>query len=432
MAATDGDVPAPTGIAAVHAPGAPRRMLGRTFDSLREPDYRRLWLGMLGLWMALQFQQVARGYLAYELTGSATALGIVTLSLGLPRIVFSLAGGVLADRMPKRQLMAITLAGLALLSLLTAVLVQLAVIQIWMLVVIGLAQGTLFSFQLPARQSLIPELVSREQLANAMALNNSGMTTTRIVGPAIAGLIISIPTAGLPIAFYGVFIGYAWVLYATLRLRTPGLPASHKPGAFWSEMGAGLSYIRRTPALVALLSLGFVPIAIGMPYQNIMPVFALHVLNRGPIGLGLLLAASGVGAVVGTLFVATISQSNRKAALQLGLGIIFGLGLACFAALAARDAFLLALASLLVVGFAGDAYLALNSTLVVLNTDRRLYGRVMSMYMMTQSIRPISVLPLSILVDAIGAPLTMGGAGTIIVVFLLGVVLLYGDYGRIG
>ncbi len=413
----------------------PRRVdsvAARTFASLANPDYRTLWLGMLGLWMALQFQQVARGYLAYKLTGSALALGFVTLSLGLPRIFLSLVGGVLADRLPKRQMMLVTLGGLAFLSLLTAVLVSMAVIQIWMLIVIGVLQGTLFSFQLPARQSLIPELVSREQLANAMALNNSGMTTTRIVGPALAGLVISIPFAGLPVAFYAVTVGYLWVLYATWKIRVSGAPASKIHGAFWSDLRAGLAYIRRSSALVAILSLGFVPIAVGMPYQNLMPVFALAVLNRGAIGLGLLLAASGVGAVIGTLFIAAVSETNRKALLQSVLGGIFGAGLVAFTVIAAHGWFLGSLAALLVVGFAGDSYLALNSTLLVLNTDRKMYGRVMSMYLMTQSIRPISVLPMSALVDVFGAPATIGVAGLFTVVFIGAVAVFYGDYRKIG
>ena len=404
----------------------------RTFASLANPDYRTLWLGMLGLWMALQFQQVARGYLAYKLTGSALALGFVTLSLGLPRIFLSLVGGVIADRLPKRQVMLVTLGGLAFLSLLTAVLVSMGVIQIWMLIVIGVLQGTLFSFQLPARQSLIPELVSREQLANAMALNNSGMTTTRIVGPALAGLVISIPFAGLPAAFYGVTVGYLWVLYATWKIRVNGAPASKVHGAFWTDLRAGLSYIRRSAALVAILSLGFVPIAVGMPYQNLMPVFALAVLDRGAVGLGLLLAASGVGAVIGTLFIAAVSETNRKALLQSILGGIFGAGLIAFTIVAAHGWFIWSLVALLVVGFAGDSYLALNSTLLVLNTDRKMYGRVMSMYLMTQSIRPISVLPMSALVDVYGAPATVGAAGIFTVVFIGAVAIFYSDYRKIG
>jgi len=169
-----------------------------------------------------------------------------------------------------------------------------------------------------------------------------------------------------------------------------------------------------------------------MPYQNLMPVFALSVLNRGAVGLGLLLAASGVGAVLGTLFIASISESISKARLQLGLGVLFGLALVAFAFSSSQDMFFVALATLVVAGFAGDAYLALNSTLIVLNTDAELYGRVMAMYMMTQSVRPISVLPVSAIVDEVGAPLTMGLAGAIVVAFILGVTVLYSDYRKIG
>jgi MFS family permease len=418
--------------AALEPQAQTRHGLSRTFASLGIRDYRVLWLGLIGMWLGLQFQQVARGYLAYKLTGSALALGLVLLSVGIPRILFSLVGGALADRMPKRDLLLITMAGLVIGPVVTGILVQTGVITIWELIAIGVFQGTLFTFSLPVRQAFIPELVGQERLANAISLNSAGMTATRVIGPAIGGLLISVPWVGISGTFYLVGVAYLWLLWFTARISKRGMPLNRRRRSMGADIRAGLGYIRRQHALLILLTLGFIPVALGMPYQSLMPVFAVSVLHSGATGLGFLLAASGVGAVLGTLLVATLSDSPHKATLQLVMGLVFGVSLVAFAFVAAWGSFIFALATLVVAGLSGDAYLALNSTLIMTHTDAALYGRVQSVYFLTQSVRPLAVLPLGAIVDAIGAPLTQGIAGAALTVFVLALVLSYPQYRQIG
>lgn len=404
----------------------------QTFEALGIRDFRVLWIGFIGTWAALQFQQVARGYLAYRLTGSALALGEVTLAMGLPRIVLSPVGGWLADRYPKRSVLlwsqvALTASGVA-----TAALDVMHLLDVNWLIVIGLVQGAAFSFNLPARQAFVPQVVGTGGLlANAIALNNAGMTLCRIVAPAIAGVLIATPSVGVAGIFFIVSACYVWVWVMVYRVENCGEPLA-APQSMTRSIAGGFSYVRRSPALLALLTLGFVPLAVGMPYINLMPAVADGNLHGGATLLGLLLSAGGVGSLFGTLLVAYLGRHERKAVLQLWLGIGFGISLAGFAILVREGNLVGAMLALFVVGATGDAYMALNSSLIMMSTDAAMYGRVMGVYMTTQSIRPVSVLPISALADSVGTPETLLGSGIFVTAFVACTTLLYRGYRHIG
>ena len=408
-----------------------RDVAHRTFQSLEVRDFRILWWGFMGSWVALQMQQVARGYLAYQLSGNALGLGLVTLAMGLPRIVLSPIGGVLADRFPKRNVLLCTQAGLAIFALAQAVLLALNLMTIQWLVFFGFLQGTAFSFNMPARQAYLPAVVGKGAgLANAIALNSAGMNLTRIAGPSVAGILIAAPFVGVSGTFFLVAACYVWVWWSVFRVENPGTPERSQRGGH--GITDGFSYVFRRPVLVALMSLGFVPLAIGMPYINLMPVVAIHDLDVGPVGLGVLLSVAGIGSLAGTLMVAYLAQYPRKAQLQLLFGIVFGLSLLAFAFSTLQGTLVVAAPWLFVVGASGDAYMALNSSLVMLNTEPGVYGRVMGVYMMAQSIRPLSVLPVSALADAVGAPVTFMLSGGTVAAFVAGVATFYPGYRRIG
>jgi MFS family permease len=406
--------------------------LHKTFHSLGNPDYRLLWVGFTGGWIAMQMQQVARGYLAYELTGSAFWLGMVTLAMGLPRIVLSPLGGVLADRYPKRTIMFWSNAFMALTALALALLVWRHEVTIWWLVVLGFAQGIGFSINVPVRQALIPVTVKDEQeMANAIALNNAGVNMTRLVGPSIAGVLIAVPLVGLTGVFVIIGLCYVFVMATVLRFRVVGEP-EERQGKMSREFVSGFTYLFHSPALLALMGLGFIPLAIGLPYQNLMPVFALNTLNVGATGLGYLLTLVGVGGLIGSLAIAHESDRGGKAALQGILGVAFGLALVLFTISAAHHFWPGVILGLLVVGISGDSYMALNSTMVMQQTDRAMYGRVMGAYMVLQSVRQISVVPIGALADDIGAPLTIGLAGAVTAAFVFCVARFYPKYREIG
>ncbi len=408
------------------------KAMSNTFESLKIRDFRVLWFGFMGSWTGMQFQQVARGFLAYRLTGSAFAIGIVTLATGLPRIVLSPVGGYLADRFSKRDVIVWTSVPMTLLSVLTGVLYIEHLLTISWLVILGFLQGVCFGFLMPARQAYAPQVVGTGHLLpNAVALNNAGMNMTRVAGPAIAGLLIATPHFGLSGTFFAIAACWLWVTLSTLRVHNHGSPSG--PRKRMSEsVKDGFSYVWRKPGLLVLMSLGFIPLALGMPYLNLMPAVADGPLHGGSTLLGVLLSIGGVGSLVGTLLVASFARYPKKASLQLLLGISFGLSLVGFSLFVHMNDLAIAIPFLFLTGMTGDAYQALNSSLIMMSTDPGQYGRVMGVYMIAQSIRPISVMPVSAVADQIGTPVTLLASGAIVALFVGGVAALYPAYRQIG
>lgn len=408
------------------------KLMSSTFESMKIRDFRVLWFGFLGSWTGMQFQQVARGYLAYKLTGSAFAIGLVTLAMGLPRIILSPLGGYLADRFNKRDVIVWTSFPMTLLSLLTGGLYIFGDLTVTWLVVFGFVQGVTFAFLMPSRQAFVPQVVGTGHLLpNAVALNNAGMNLTRVAGPAVAGLLIAVPHFGLGGTFFVAAGCWLWVTLSAMRVSVAGVPVGSKQRVGASVLD-GFKYVRKMPGLLVLMSLGFVPLAIGMPYINLMPAVADGPLHGGSALLGFLLSIGGVGSLCGTLLVASFSRYPKKAVMQLMLGITFGLAIVGFAYFVRLNELLPAIPFLFLAGMAGDAYQALNSSLIMMSTEPGQYGRVMGVFMMAQSIRPISVMPISAVADEITTPMTLLIAGGIVALFVGGVSIFYPEYRQIG
>jgi MFS family permease len=391
----------------------------RPFLSLQEKEFRNLWFGMLPGTMAMQMGMITNGYLAYELTGSAAAIGLVTLGFGIPMLLFALIGGVVADRVSKRRILMLTQMTIGLCAGALAILVLSDLIRLWQMTVVAFIMGTCFAFNMPARQSFVAEIISRERLMNAIALNNAGMNMSRVVGPAMAGFLISRPSIGIGGVYVLMVVMYAFVVLSLFRVGDRGTNPNAGKASGYRSLIDGLGYIKSNPALMALLMLAVAPVILGMPYQALMPVFAEDVFDVGASGLGVMMTVNGIGALLGSLVVASMSNVSRRGLMQLALGVTFGLSLALFAF---GGRYEIALLALLLVGAASAAYMSLNSTLVMHNADRQFHGRVMSVYMLTFSAMPLSVLPFGALADAFGAPVTIGIGGLL----LVGVVGLFG------
>jgi MFS family permease len=362
--------------------------------------------------LAWQMSVTASGYAALVLGGNATAIGLVSSAQGIPLLTLSLIGGVVADRYPRRSVLLATQALFLLSSAAVAVLSFNGLLQVWHLVALGLAQGLGFAFQVPARQAYIAELVGPRYVRNAVALNDAGMNFSRVAGPAVAGTLLAIPAVGVGGVFGIMTALYGGVLASLLRLPSrppPGGGARSKGGL--EDLLEGLRYIRASPPLLTLLGIAVITIFFGLPYQQLMPLFAERVFEVGPVGLGMLSAANGVGALLGAVMVAALSQMRRPALLQAGLGVLFGLGLAGFAQAPSLP---LGMAVLLVVGFSSAGFNALNNTLVMGNTEPRLYGRVMSVYLVTFALMPLGALPMAFFADQVGARTAITLAGLIV------------------
>lgn len=383
---------------------------------------------MLFSFTAIQMSFTAQGFLTYELTESATSLGVVSLGWGIPQLALSLLGGVAADRLHKRWLIIFSQSTMAVTSLLTAVLIQTDVIAVWQIFVMALVAGTVFAFNVPARQAWIPELVGQEKLMNAVALNSAAFTSTGIVGPGLAGGLIAVPFIGLTGVYY--LMAGCYVVVVLLLLRTPGgapTRGRERPSPV-QDLVDGLRYVRRHSVLPILLLMGFVPIVLGMPYRTFFPVFAREVYGVGSVGLGAMGVVMSIGALAGSLGVASLSNTSRRSLIQLAGGLGFGLTLILFAA---APTLALGLAALLFVGLAANGYWALNNTMVLGSTDPDYYGRVMSVYMLSWSVMPFATLPESALADALGVQTMVASVGALLILALVAIALLLPGHRRL-
>jgi MFS family permease len=381
----------------------------RTFSALRHRDFALLMASALPHMTAMGMGMTAFGYLAYEMSGSATVLGLIGLAWGVPMLVLSLVGGVAADRFPRRTILMVTQTAIGVAALVNATLIFTGYLQLWHLFAVAVVQGTAFAFNMPARQALTADIVGHEDLSNALALSNANMNLTRVLGPALAGFLIASPYVGVGGVFALMASAYVFVVFTISRVK------------------GGRTRAGSSRPLLVLLSLGFIPMLLGMHYQTLMPVFALGLLKVGPEGLGLLSMAAGVGALVGSLALAAAGNFQHKQRIQALLGVGFGLGLVGFAL--APD-FLAAVVTLLVVGACAATYQALNNTLVMQATPREYYGRVMSVYMMTWSMMPLASVPVAAMADAFGARPTVAATGALLAVVVALIALGTGTLRR--
>jgi hypothetical protein len=221
---------------------------------------------------------------------------------------------------------------------------------------------------------------------------------------------------------------YGAVLISLFRLPEQGATTHGRSRGGWEQLVDGLRHIRGTPALFGLLTLGFVPLFFGMPFQTLLPLFAEQVHNVGAMGLGIMTAAVGAGALGGSLMVALVARGHGLGRFQIGTGVLFGIALSAFAL---APAFGFAIGALVAAGFAYAGYAAVNETLIMANTDHQYYGRVMSVYLLSFGLMPVAAFPEAFVADHIGGPATIAGAGVIVVAAVL-VSQLVPSYRRLG
>ncbi len=360
-----------------------------------------------GMWV----QQATIGWVTYDLTGSAFLLGAVNGARSVPALLLGPFGGVAADRFDRKRVMLTSQVGNVLLNFGFAVLIASGLLQVWHLFVFTVLTGVGWAFNMPVRTSIIPGLVPRADLMNALALNSAGFNFARIFGPAVAGVLIA--ATGPAENFFLQSAAYAVVTMFVLQMRFP--PASVRPsGSVTSNVHEGVAFIWKNPALRVQMALALVPSVIAMPYAALLPIFAADVLQVGPEGFGLLMAAPGLGAVVGTLFLASLPNLERKGLLLLGSLIVLGVFLVL---LALSRSFFLDLALLTVIGAVQMAAVTTNQTLVQLLTPDNLRGRVMGVYMLNQGLFPLGSMFAGALAEKLGAPtavLIMGSAVAIL------------------
>lgn len=345
-----------------------------TFAALRHRNFRLFWSGQLislvGTWM----QNVAQGWLVLTLTNSAFMLGLVSAIGSLPILFLALPGGVAADRFPKRNLLLITQSLAMVLALTLAVLTHLQMIRIWQVVAIAALAGSAFAFDAPSRQAFVIELVGRRDLLNAIALNSAIFNAARILGPALAGVLIG--TIGLAGCFFLNGISFIAVIVGLWLIRMPR-PEARVSGSVIRDMKDGLSFAWRDIRVRSLIAIIAIFSVCGMPYAMLMPVFARDVLKVGARGLGFLMTANGVGALAGALGLASFRWEQGRARLVLISGIAFALALAAFSL---SRSFWLSLAVLPCIGWSMVSQTATINTILQSIVPDAMRGRVMSLF----------------------------------------------------
>jgi MFS family permease len=371
-----------------------------TFSSLAYRNYRLMWLGQLGHSASLWMEQVARPVLILDLTGSAFLVGLVMATRMAPMLIFGLVAGVAADRMDKRRLLLTTQAVTMATHFALAFLILAGMVEVWHVFVTAFVSGTSMSFNQPARQSLIPRLVPQEALLNAIALNTAAMNVMRIGGGALAGvLLIPLGIGGVYLMNGILFIGVMAVTWA-IRVERKERPTKKKTGSWLEELTEGLAFVTKGH-LVYVVGLAFILFVFGFPYQGVfVPLLAIDVLDLGDSGVGWLVATTGVGALIGSLTMATRQRFERRGLLLLAFLIIFS---AALIVMSQSTWIALTMVTLLVVGAAGVSYMALTTTILLENSPPELQGRVMSVVSLDRGLVPLGAIIAGALASVLGA-----------------------------
>lgn len=405
-------------MAVLRAPLDAAREAGRrrlhTFSALRHRNYRLYWLGMLVAIIGLQVQMVAQSWLVYQLTDSPALLGMVGLTQAIPTLVLTLFGGVVADRVDRRRLLLTTQGATGLLLLLLATLVATDHIQLWHIFAVAFLVGAVSAFDQPARMALVPHLVAREDLLNAVAMTSMVWQSSRIVGPALAGLLIGL--VGIAPCFYLTTLGVLGMVLALKAVQVPPVAPPAGSRNVLRNLGEGVGYVWRNPIFRSLIGLTFFNSLFGMSYVAMMPVFARDVLAVGSQGYGLLMGVSGVGALIGTTTLASLGNVRHKGPLLLAGAAGFGSFIVLFAL---SRFYPLSLGLLFCMGAVSSVYMTTVNTLLQSLVPDELRGRVMGIYSLTWSIMPLGGFLSGSIADrfadpAVGAPFAVGLGGTLV------------------
>ena len=370
------------------------------FPALRGRDYRLYWwtglVSNIGSWV----QTATHQWLVLTLTNSAFMLGFVGFIGSLPNVFFALIGGVVADRVERKRLLALTQSLFMLYALAFGFLTLTRTINIYWICSIAFLSGLTMAFDAPARQSLVAFLVDRPFLSSAVALNSASFNTARILGPAAAGVLI--PIVGMPPSFFINAASFVPLIFALYSIRTVTTSNQTAEGSLWTDLLAGLRYVRSEPTILKLIILVAAPCFFAMPYWTLLPYFAKNVLHSGVRGFGALASSAGIGAVLGALILARTAQNGGRGRLLLTAAFVNSMALTVFAL---SRVFWFSAAALLVVGATIIMYTANVNGLIQDLAKDEYRGRVMSAYLLVfMGTMPLANLQAGTLAHYLGAP----------------------------
>ena len=368
----------------------------------------------------MNMQIIARGWLVYALTSSATDLAWVTLSFMLPSVVFSLYGGVLADRLPKRGVIIIAQSMNCVATLLMALIIFRGEVSFWDFIWIGFFNGSVLALSMPARQAFVPELIPEKLIFTAMALNTTGWNLSRIIGPAFAGLLIAFLADGDKTSTYGVGIVYLVIAFlyflsavVTFAIDAPGNPQRTDNSDPISDIREGLLYVLERPNVSALIVLSIIPFLFGMPLNTFLPAFNEDILGGHADDLGYLISAMGMGAILGSLLMAVMGDLRNKGLWLVLSCCTWAVLTSLFGVMEKQGNALIVIA---MIGLISSWNMSLNRGMLQMEVDGYMRGRIMSIDMMTHGLMPLGVFPIAWIAENEGAGTALVASG---IAFLL-------------
>ena len=364
---------------------------------------------------------IARGWLVLDMSDSTFLVTAINAVGMLPMLVFSLFGGAIADRINRRLVLVISDFSSFLLMAILSALIILQTIHMWHVFVLTLLHGTVFALGMPTRAATVSSLVSQKDVASGVALFTTIFSSAQLVGPALAGYLINVYGMGVPFVACCVVLVPAIALVRHLKIEIRRLDSiSVEKISMMASINEGFQYVRRSNILLGLMLMGLSTTIFAMPYQTLLPVFARDILEVGPSGLGWMGAMGGVGAIAGSITVATFSEINQMKTLMMIGGVGLGVGIVIFAI---SSSYLLSLVLLLIVGFLLQIFMTSNFTLVQIISPEYIRGRVLSIRMIALGMGPLGMFLLGAGSEAIGPAVATASMAALAALVMMAIVL---------
>ena len=383
-------------------------------------QFRWLFLGNAAFFFAMQGQMLTRTIIAWDLTGEATSLAYINLVVAIPMIFASLLGGAITDRVERRQLVIIGQSLIMANEIFILTMLLIGRLEFWHMLCTAFVAGCAFPFIMPARMAITATVVGPEKLQSGIAFSSGVMNLSRVIGPAIMGVVV---------AQYSATAAYmlSVVLYATAILcmlgvqRSRSNPTDKPKEKLLADISEGFSYVRSNRPILLCLVFGLVPMLLAMPFQSILVMLAEQQWDVGESGVGTLMAVGGIGGVLGSIWILRRGDNASRLKLMIGSTAAFGVLLAIFVEI---DSFYLALIPLLLANMCVSASQTINNASIQILVDDSVRGRMSSFMMLSFALTPIGVFPLAIAADSIGAANALFGACMLLIVMVAGFYFL--------
>ena len=386
-----------------------------------------MWLGAFASFMSMSMQMTTRAWLVLEITSdSPLALTWTMVSFAAPLTIVSLVAGALADRIPRRYIVIFSQTGNAAMTLLLAGLDMFGVVHLWHLILFGLVNGSLMALNMPSRQAMISQVVPERKLMNAISLSTAAMNVTAMAGPAAAGfLILLVDTHGTFFVIAG-FYAFSAVSVAMVNAGRTSMARSGK--SIVGDIKEGLAYALGDRTLRGLIMVVLLAVIFGSAYWPLLAVWAREVLDVGAGGLGILNSAMGVGALAGSLILASMTGFNKRGSLLLLVCVGWGVTLAIFAR---TVSFAQAIPILMLVGLLSAIFMSLRMTLLQSHSSAKMRGRVVSIGMMSWGLMPIGAVPFGVIATAYDTAFALMLSGILLAVSTVVFWIVYPSFRRV-